>query len=84
MGLGAQVVDPVEVDLLDQRDQPGGIGEVAQEQPRVRVVRVLVEVEVVDQLGAERRRTPAQLVELIALGANIAQITDLVVTLFGP
>ena len=68
MGLRAEVVDLVRLDLAQQGDQPRAVGEVAvvQEEPGVRVVRVLVEV--VDPAGVERRRPADQAVDLVALG----------------
>ena len=67
VGLRAEVVDLVGVDLAQQRDQAGAVGEVAvvEEQPGVLVVRVAVEV--VDPAGVERRGATDQAVDLVAL-----------------
>ena len=67
MGLRAEVVDLVGVDLAHQGDQPGAVGEVAvvEVEPRVLVVRVAVEV--VDPAGVEQRGAPDQAVDLVAL-----------------
>ena len=65
--LRGEVVDLVGVDLVQQRDQAGAVGEVAvvQEELGLRVVRVLVEV--VDPGRVERRGPTDQPVDLVPL-----------------
>ena len=68
MGLRAEVVDLVGLDLLDDVDEGRGVGEVAVVEDEVRVGLVRVLVEVVDAGGIEERRTAFDAMDFVALG----------------
>ena len=66
MALGAEVVDLVGLELVDQLDQTARLREVAvvEEEPHVLLVRVAVEV--VDPVGVEAGRAADEAVHLVA------------------
>ena len=66
MALRGEVVDFVGLDLLDDADQVGGVGQVAvvEDEAAVGVVRVLVEV--VDAVGVEQRGAAFDAVDGVA------------------
>lgn len=66
MALRGQIVDFVGLDLLDNADQVGRIGQVTvvQNQPQVRLVRVLIEM--IDTIGVEQRAAAFDAVHFIA------------------
>ena len=68
MAHGRQVVDLVRLDLLDDADQVGGVGQVpvVELELDVRVVRVLIEV--VDPVGIEQGSPALDAVDLITFG----------------
>ena len=65
--LRTEVIDLLRADPLHKRDQPRSVGEVpvVQEQARLRIVGVLIQV--VDPRGVERRGPPDQPVHDVAL-----------------
>ncbi len=67
MALRRQVVDLVGTDLAEQADEVGRVGEIAIVQEHVLVRRMRILVYAIDPAGVERRRTPLQTVDFIAL-----------------
>ncbi len=67
MALGGEIVDLVGLNLLDDADQVGRVGQVAvmHEEADVRLVRVLVEM--IDPVGIDERGTALDAVDDIAL-----------------
>ena len=67
MRLCGEIVDLVRLHFLDDADEVGGVGHVAimQRQPYVLLMRILVEI--IDATGVERRGTPLDAVDVIAL-----------------
>jgi hypothetical protein len=68
VGLGGQIVDLVRLDLLDDADQVGRVGQVpvVQEKPATLLVRVLVEV--IHAIRVEERGPALDAVHLVPLG----------------
>ncbi len=67
MALCSQVVDLVRLDLLDDPDQVGGIGQVTIMQIHAHTVLMPVLVKVIDTIGIERRGPALDAVHLVAL-----------------
>ena len=66
MALRGQVVDFVGLNLLDDADQIGGVGQVAVVQDEIAVADVRVLVQVVDAIRVERRRAALDAVDDVA------------------
>ena len=67
MGLRAQVVDLVGLDLVDEPDQPGRVAEVPMVQEELDLLLVRIAVEVIYALGVEGGRAADEPVHLVAL-----------------
>ena len=67
MGLRAEVVDLVGLELVEQPHEAAGVGEVAVVQEELDAALVRVAVEVVDPVGVEGRGAADDAVDLVAL-----------------
>ena len=67
MALRGEIVDFIRLDLLNQPDQIGGIGEIAVVQKEMDVLRMKIAVQVLDPSAVERRRAPPQAVNDVTL-----------------
>ena len=66
MALGCQVVDLVRLDLLENTDQVGGIGQISIMKDKVSVVHMGVLVQVIDAVGVEQGGPAFDAVDFIA------------------
>ncbi len=67
MAHGGQIVDFVRLDLLDDADEIGGVGEVAVVQDEIAVADVRILIEVVYAIRVERRRAALDPVNNVSL-----------------
>ena len=70
MALRGEIVDLVGLDLLDEANEVGRVGQVAimHEEAGIRLMRI--DVEMVDALGVERRRAALDAVDHVALASR--------------
>jgi hypothetical protein len=66
MALGCQVVDLIRLDLLENTDQVGGIGQISIMKDKVSVVHMGVLIQVVDAVGVEQGSPALDAVDFIA------------------
>ena len=67
MALGTQVIDFIRLDLLDDPDQIGGIGQIAVVHKKAHILFVWIVVKVVHPGGVERRGPALDTVDFVAL-----------------
>jgi DNA polymerase III subunit gamma/tau len=67
VGLGAEIVDLIGLDLLDDANQVGAVGEVTVMQDKVAIINMGILIEMIHPLGVEQGRTALDAVNDIAL-----------------
>ena len=67
MALGRKVVDFGGLDVLDQANEVGGVGEIAVVEKKAQLFLVGIDIKMIDPAGIERGRTALDAVNLIAL-----------------
>jgi hypothetical protein len=67
MALRREVVDLVRLNFLDEADEIGGIGEIAEMQEELDALLMRIGIEMIDAAGIERRRAPLHAMDGIAL-----------------
>ena len=68
VALRREIVDLVRLDFLDQANEVGRIGEIAEMEKELDARLMRIRIEMIDAAGIERRRAPLHAVDRVALG----------------